>query len=103
MEMSEMIKVTIYCNFNFQSFPFDNQECDLSLYDTINDFTWIILNPIEFLCYKGMCKQFEEENWITLPAQHEIPYIVQMKNLGTPTPKKIFGDNVCTCHIKQHL
>ena len=32
MEMGEVIKVTVYCNFDFQTFPFDEQECDFCLY-----------------------------------------------------------------------
>ena len=25
LQMSELIKITVYCNFNYQYFPFDNQ------------------------------------------------------------------------------
>ena len=83
MEMSELIKVTVYCKFEFHSFPFDNQECDLSLYDPINDATWILLSNIEHLCYKGMCQEFDENGWIFLPEQHGMPYSFKMKNIGT--------------------
>ena len=83
MGMSELIKITIYCNFDFRSFPFDNQECELSLYDPINDVNWIILNEIGYLCYKGECKHFEEKGCISLPQQHGIPYTFRMKNMGS--------------------
>ena len=28
LEYQQSIKVTIYCNFNFKTFPFDSQHCD---------------------------------------------------------------------------
>ena len=81
--MSELIKITIYCEFDYQFFPFDNQECDLSLYDPINDATYVLLNKIDYLCYKGKCKYFGENEWITLPQQHGLPYTFRMKNMGS--------------------
>ena len=41
MEMDEILKVTVYCDFDFQFFPFDDQECDLSMYDTVNTASWV--------------------------------------------------------------
>ena len=64
MEMDEVIKVTLYCNFHFQSFPFDNQKCDLSLYDAIYDKgttqvkCWLLNSDIflyEFLTFSWKC------------------------------------------------
>ena len=89
--MSELIKITVYCNFDYNSFPFDNQECELSLYDPINDANWIILNEIGHLCYKGKCKHFEEIESIYLPQQHGIPYTFRMKNLGSKN--SLLGDD----------
>ena len=66
MEMGEVIKVTVYCNFDFQTFPFDEQECDLSLYDEINALT-----------------HYDGKEWTTLPYQHGIPYMIRMKSMGT--------------------
>ena len=91
MGMSELIKITVYCNFDYHSFPFDNQECKLSLYDAISDAKWIILNQIENLCYKGECKHFEEKGYISLPQQHGIPYTFRMINLGSKT--SLLGDD----------
>ena len=81
--MNELIKITVYCNFNYEYFPFDNQECDLSMYDPINDATYVILNEIYSLCYKGMCKTFEEDEWLSLPQQHGLPYTFRLKNMGS--------------------
>ena len=83
LQMSELIKITVYCNFNYQYFPFDNQECDLSMYDPINDATYVILNELDYLCYKGKCKHFEENEWLSLPQQHGLPYTFKMKNMGS--------------------
>ena len=35
MEMDENLKVTFSCDFAFQKFPFDRQECNFSLYESI--------------------------------------------------------------------
>ena len=91
MGMSELIKITVYCNFDYHSFPFDNQECELSLYDPINDVNWISLNEIGHLCYKGECKHSGEEGCISLPQQHGIPYTFRVKNLGAKN--SLLGDD----------
>ena len=91
MGMSELIKITIYCNFDYHSFPFDNQECELSLYDPINDVNWILLNEIGHLCFKGECKHSGEEGCISLPQQHGIPYTFRLKNLGSKN--SLLGDD----------
>ena len=89
MEMDEVIKVTLYCNFHFQSFPFDDQKCDLSLYDAIYTKETTVLNATtnggdSDLCYKEkQCKWFHENEWIFLPEQYGIPYIIKMKYKGT--------------------
>ena len=91
MGMSELIKITVYCNFDYHSFPFDNQECELSLYDPINDVNWISLNEIGHLCYKGECKHSGKEGCISLPQQHGIPYTFRVKNLGAKN--SLLGDD----------
>ena len=53
LEMDEILKVTVYCDFDFQSFPFDDQECDFSLYDPVNDATWVVFDEIHHMCYKN--------------------------------------------------
>ena len=82
MEMGEVIKVTVYCNFEFQSFPFDEQECDLSLYDEINDMKFTILEEKYLLHYRGNLTHYDGKEWTILPYQHGIPYVIKMKSLG---------------------
>lgn len=48
LEIQQNYRVTIYCNFNFEKFPFDSQECDLRIgsfananYDVIMVPAWI--------------------------------------------------------------
>ena len=67
MEMGEVIKVTVYCSFEFQSFPFDEQECDLSLYDEINDMKFTILEEKYPLHYRGNSTHYDGKEWTILP------------------------------------
>ena len=88
MAMYETLKVTVYCDFDFQFFPFDDQECDLSLYDPINQVSWVIFDEIHFLCYYiKQCDEDENEDgerkWMILPDQHAIPYKIGMKRMPT--------------------
>ena len=84
MEMGEVLKVTVYCNFDFQTFPFDEQECDLSLYDEINDMQFTILEEKYLLHYRGnSLTHYDGKEWTTLPYQHGIPYMIRMKSMGT--------------------
>ena len=63
VEMDEILKVTVYCDFDFQFFPFDKQECDLSLYDPVNTASWVIFKEIEYLCYNIQhCNEDENGN-----------------------------------------
>ena len=89
MEMSEIIKVTIHCDFDFSRFPFDHQECNMSLYDPMNFYSWIIINEADYLCNNGVCKQ--EKEWIMLKNQNRIPYLIAMKNIGSSD--HTFGDS----------
>ena len=87
--MSEIIKVTIHCDFDFSRFPFDHQECNMSLYDPMNSNNWIIINETDYLCNNGVCKQ--EKEWIMLKNQNRIPYLIEMKNIGSSYHS--FGDS----------
>ena len=104
MEMDEVIKVTLYCNFHFQSFPFDDQKCDLSLYDAIYTKETTVLNATtnggdSDLCYKEkQCKWFHENEWIFLPEQYGIPYIIKMKYKDTNNVRFTFN-----FHINNYL
>ena len=89
LEMHEAIRITVYCDFDFSSFPFDDQECDLSLYDPVTDLTRIIINETKHLCNNGICKQGNE--WLMLQYQHKIPYSIRMKNIGSRD--HTFGDS----------
>ena len=82
--MFEALKVTVYCDFDFQAFPFDEQVCDFALFDPDHDVKWVILESVEdLLYYGGNRSQYLENGWISLPEQHDIPYTVRMKNIGT--------------------
>ena len=82
--MVETVKVSIYCNFDFQSFPFDDHECDLSLYDPINSRDWTTMASeyeVNDICYKNKnCKWLSEEGWLYLPDGS--PYTIKMRYMG---------------------
>ena len=82
--MMEALKVTVYCHFDFQAFPFDEQDCDFSLFETDNNVKRVILGEVEnSLHYGGNWSQYLVNGWISLPEQDGIPYKVRMKNMGT--------------------
>ena len=81
MSMSEIIRVTVYCNFDFSYFPFDHQHCNLSLIDPVYSKNWVVINETKFLCNKGICQKGKE--WIMLQNQNKIPYSIRMKNMGS--------------------
>ena len=85
LEMDEILKVTVYCDFDFQSFPFDDQECDFSLYDPVNDASWVVFDEIHYMCYKNKhCfNEDEDRRWMNLPDQHSIPYQIRMRGMPT--------------------
>ena len=80
MSMSEIMRVTVYCDFDFSYFPFDQQYCNLSLFDPVHSKNWVFVNETEFLCIKGICKR--EKEWMMLQNQNKIPYSIRMKNIG---------------------
>ena len=55
IQKNELLEVTVHCNYELGSFPFDYQECDFSLTDQTNTVESLILNEIgqNDLCYKG--------------------------------------------------
>ena len=82
--MLEALKVTVYCHFDFQAFPFDEQYCDFSLFETENNVKMVILGKVEnSLPYRGNWSDYLVNGWISLPEQDGIPYTVRMKNMGT--------------------
>ena len=90
MSMSEIMRVTVYCDFDFSYFPFDQQYCNLSLFDPVHSKNWVFVNETEFLCIKGICKR--EKEWMMLQNQNKIPYLIRMKNIGTSD--HTFGDSL---------
>ena len=81
LEMGEMMKVTVYCDFDFSSFPFDQQECNISLRERHLTSDIIFNENITLFCKGQMCKK-PENGSIKLPDQHEISYKINMKLMG---------------------
>ena len=90
MEMGEMMKVTVYCDFDFSSFPFDQQECNISLRERHLTSDIIFNENITLFCKGQMCKK-PENGSIKLPDQHEISYKINMKLMGV-TNLSFYGD-----------
>ena len=83
MEMDEIVKVTVYCDFDFKLFPFDDQECDLSLYDTVNTAVWLIFDEINNLCFENKNCINKDGAGMLLPDQYAMPYEIEMKIMPT--------------------
>ena len=79
LQMGEVLKVTINCNYDLGSFPFDYQECDFSLFDVTYAVDSVIFNESRKLCYKGKCNK---TSIINLPQQYGIPYNIAMIYVG---------------------
>ena len=47
--MVEDVKITFACKFNFENYPFDNQECDLTYNSEVGDKNAIILNTTKYV------------------------------------------------------
>ena len=90
MEMGEMMKVTVYCDFDFSSFPFDQQECNISLRERHLTSDIIFNENITLFCKGQMCKK-PENGSIKLPNQHGISYKINMKLMGV-TNLSFYGD-----------
>ena len=75
IESGELLEVTVHCNYELTSFPFDYQECDFSLLDQTSTVDFVILEEF-VLTYKG---QLNVKN---LPQQYGIPYKIAMKSVG---------------------
>ena len=90
MEMGEMMKVTVYCDFDFSSFPFDQQECNISLRERHLTSDIIFNENITLYCKGQMCNE-PENGLIKLPDQHGISYQINMKLMGV-TNLSFYGD-----------
>ena len=81
LEMNELMKITIACDFKFHLYPMDNQICDLSLYDPINPINLLVINEIKALCHNGKeCSDLR--NTYYFPNQPELPYKIGLKSIG---------------------
>ena len=80
LQMGELLEVTVNCNYNLVSFPFDSQECDFSLYAEADTVESAIFNEsTKSICYKGKC---HKTRIIYLPQQYGIEYKIAMVFLG---------------------
>ena len=69
-EYHQSLKVTMYCTFNFRSFPFDSHYCDLTLLDTDSSSQALIFSST-LISYQNKNTQFGED-WLKLD-QSRIP------------------------------
>ena len=45
LHYNEIIKIRITCEFDFQDFPFDSQECQLTIQDKVQNSSLLLLGP----------------------------------------------------------
>ena len=45
MHYNEIIKIKVTCDFDFQDFPFDSQECQLIMQDKVQNSSFLVIKP----------------------------------------------------------
>ena len=76
-EMVETFKLTFPCNFAFETYPFDKQDCDLSFIDKLYESDHVVLNTPTALFYKNQHSTFKNNSllMLTLPKVPSINYV----------------------------
>ena len=75
IDYKQSIKVTIYCKFEFQSYPFDSHTCD---------FIYIATAPVRFLLLNSSeirYQNVENQREIIRVEQSDLPFHIELESL----------------------
>ena len=75
-----MIKLTVYCSFNFESFPFDSHQCDTTFFAIDNLFDTLQIESPEVGFESKLVKY--GQGLIQLP-QSRLPFDIFLESLET--------------------
>ena len=98
LEYQQAIKVTLYCNFNFESFPFDSNYCDFRFFPSDNA-NFLILNASE-IRFENQHLQNQEES-LNIKQPH-FPFDIKLEILK-PNLIPIFGLNYSAAGMRIHF
>ena len=75
IEYKQSIKVTVYCKFEFQSYPFDSHHCD---------FIYIATAPVKYRLLNSSeikYQHVENQDEIIHIEQSDLPFLVELESL----------------------
>ena len=98
LEYQQAIKVTLYCTFNFESFPFDSNYCDFSFFPSDNA-NFLNLNASE-IRFENQHLQNQEES-LTIYQSH-FPFDIKLEVLE-PFLIPIVGLNYSAAGMRIHF
>ena len=98
LEYQQAIKVTLYCNFNFESFPFDSNHCDFSFFPSDNA-NYLMLNASEIRYENQHIKNQEE---LLALEQSHFPFDISLEILK-PFLIPLIGQNYSATGMRIHF
>ena len=98
LEYQQAIKVTLYCIFNFESFPFDSNQCDFSFFPSDNA-NYLLLNTSEIRFENQYVKNIEESLIID---QSHFPFDIWIEAIE-PFYTPIIGKNYSATGMRIHF
>ena len=79
LEYQQALKITIYCSFNFKSYPFDSHKCDFDFGLREQSSTFVIMNSTK-IHYKKSTNLPYIEFKLDLRSQTDLKYQNFVKN-----------------------
>ena len=96
IDYKQSIKVTIYCKFEFQSYPFDSHTCDF-IYIATAPVKYLLLNSSE-IRYQNV----ENQKEIIQVEQSDLPFHVELESLEQFN-STLTGNNYSSTGMRIHI
>ena len=94
-EYQQALKATIYCSFDFQTYPFDAHYCDFNFVPTDNTIFALSLDPPELRFNKLESKSYKK---YFLTFHVGLMYVLDLRNLQEQV-KKAFGFKIVLTYL----